>query len=166
MSRKHFSQDLVESLWLVSGSLVQGDWARTREALVRARARRGWSEGAGAHRTRVNWEQVEDRHTRTLPCTGRARSCLHHTLHYGGWRNQLIASIPSNRHEPMNSARKNDGHYSLLLNSSSKFLSSFDNSDLKIDDWGLKGIVKDQETYNKEPATTQGTLVNLLVRLA
>ena len=98
--------DLVESLCLVSGSLVRWDWVRTRPgcALVRAGARRGWSEGAGAHWTRVDWEQVED--TRTLPAL--AGSCLHHTLHYGEWRNQLIASIPSNRHELMNSVRKID----------------------------------------------------------
>ena len=30
----------------------------------------------------------------------------------------------------------------------------------------LKMLGGGQETYNKEPATTQGTLVNLLVRLA
>ena len=46
--------------------LCQGHWRTATEsghgraALVRARARRGWSEGAGARRTRVNWEQVEE----------------------------------------------------------------------------------------------------------
>ena len=68
----HRRLDLVESLGLVSGSLVQWDWVRTRPgcALVRAGARRGWSEGAGAHWTRVDWEQVEDTRTLHTACSG------------------------------------------------------------------------------------------------
>ena len=69
--------DLCQGHWRSETELGHG-----RAALVRARARRGWSEGAGAHRTRVDWEQVED--TPSGHCLVQAGSCLHHTLHYGG----------------------------------------------------------------------------------
>ena len=109
-SRKHFSEESW-SCW------KSGPCVRVTGVLRLSQDTAGRCACARWGQERVEWGGWGALNARGLG-TGRghqdtalpaqAGSCLHHTLHYGGWRNQLIASIPSNRHELMNSARKID----------------------------------------------------------
>ena len=72
----------------------------------------GGVTGAGARRTRVDWEQVED--TRILPCTRWGLLPPHTSLRQKK-STDCLHSIASNRHEPMNSAREIDVFIAKLI---------------------------------------------------